>query len=588
MSKSNSKKFIKIFIVLFMILSFDFSSFSKTIDINGISVSLNVETAKKKVGTGVNVKDNNKFSDTEYEKEEKEIEDESIDVKLSIKNKNSYENAKIVVEDSIPKGFRKIDNDNKNTHFNLSLEPNVDKEYKFTYKYHKSYLKDQNNEFLYDNDGNIIDDKNDIKYIENSKRKNSDNNNKNIKYNDKEGKNAEEIVKSANKKHGYKIIISIILFFICIGMIFAFRMLYRYIKDKDSETFGNDYNAFIFIIILSMLVSTLSINSISYAKDYVPQIQEFGKTYTKVISERVKYNDVYYVFAYKVTIEYENTYEVTDEDYEVDTDGDGLVDAFEYEYMTDKNNPDTDSDGLSDYMEVMLLDYNPLSIDTFEDGVKDIDRDYDLDGLTNKEEIEYGTNLTLVDTDYDTISDYDEINIYFTNPLSIDTDEDLLSDSDEIKLGLDPNNPKTDGITLDSERKIMQELKKDLIPETLRTGDITILKIEGEVSGNIENSLKVKNKNAPAFDEVVGFVSKGIEISLNDDEKVNIELDVSNVSERRTLLTIVKYENGMLIPVDTRCDGNIISANVGTGIYGVVDSEIILRNMNIYIKDYMD
>ena len=70
-----------------------------------------------------------------------------------------------------------------------------------------------------------------------------------------------------------------------------------------------------------------------------------------------------------------------------DSDGDGLSDAFEYLYMTDKENVDTDGDGLSDYIEVMYLDYNPLSNDTFKDGINDGDRDYDNDKLTNIEEV---------------------------------------------------------------------------------------------------------------------------------------------------------------------------------------------------------
>lgn len=43
------------------------------------------------------------------------------------------------------------------------------------------------------------------------------------------------------------------------------------------------------------------------------------------------------------------------------------------------------------------------------------------------------------DTDFDGITNYDEINVYYTNPLSSDSDSDGLPDKWEIDYGLDPN-----------------------------------------------------------------------------------------------------------------------------------------------------
>jgi hypothetical protein len=49
------------------------------------------------------------------------------------------------------------------------------------------------------------------------------------------------------------------------------------------------------------------------------------------------------------------------------------------------------------------------------------------------------TDLHLLDTDGDGLSDYDEINIYHTSPYLEDTDGDGINDKQEIIQGTDPN-----------------------------------------------------------------------------------------------------------------------------------------------------
>lgn len=82
---------------------------------------------------------------------------------------------------------------------------------------------------------------------------------------------------------------------------------------------------------------------------------------------------------------------------QTDTDGEGLIDLYEHIYGSDKNAVDTDNDGLSDYIEVMIIGTDPLYVDSNENGVNDGDEDYDGDGLTNLQEVAYGTDLTLSD-----------------------------------------------------------------------------------------------------------------------------------------------------------------------------------------------
>lgn len=124
-----------------------------------------------------------------------------------------------------------------------------------------------------------------------------------------------------------------------------------------------------------------------------------------------------------------------------DTDGDGLTDAEEAYYKTDKTLSDTDADGLSDYVEVVILGTDPLKQDTDGNGVNDADEDRDGDQVTNGQELKDGTNLVAVDTDGEGLSDGQEKELG-TNPLKQDTDDDGETDYQEYLAGTDPKVPQ--------------------------------------------------------------------------------------------------------------------------------------------------
>ncbi len=92
---------------------------------------------------------------------------------------------------------------------------------------------------------------------------------------------------------------------------------------------------------------------------------------------------------------------------------------------------DTDGDGLSDREEV-------------ERGTDPLQSDTDRDGLTDRMEVDIGTNPLLSDTDGDQLIDSDERR-YGTDPLNPDTDNDGLLDGREIQIGTNPRDSNTDG-----------------------------------------------------------------------------------------------------------------------------------------------
>jgi hypothetical protein len=170
------------------------------------------------------------------------------------------------------------------------------------------------------------------------------------------------------------------------------------------------------------------------------------KSETAFIDDTLSYTKEYY---YYVTFLYSNERETEPSnivvvDYDSDTDKDGLSDILEYQLGTDVNNPDTDGDGLPDAYEVYVTATDPTLKDTDGNGIPDGEEDRDEDGLTNLQELKYGTHPRVADTDGDGWLDGYEI-IRGTVPLNPDTDGDGVEDGLEEAFNFDPLNPDTDG-----------------------------------------------------------------------------------------------------------------------------------------------
>ncbi len=68
-------------------------------------------------------------------------------------------------------------------------------------------------------------------------------------------------------------------------------------------------------------------------------------------------------------------------------------------------------------------------------------KDSDRDGLSDEDEVLYGTDPLNPDTDGDGLGDGRELNIFDTDPLNPDTDGDGMSDGDEVTWRYDPLDP---------------------------------------------------------------------------------------------------------------------------------------------------
>lgn len=279
-----------------------------------------------------------------------------------------------------------------------------------------------------------------------------------------------------------------------------------------------------------------------------------------------------------------------------DTDNDKLSGEIEDVLKTDKSNPDTDGDGLSDYEEYELIGTDPLKKDSDEDGVLDSEEDLDEDGLTNIQELKYGTSCIIADTDVDRLSDYDEIYVYKTNPLKEDTDGDGLSDGDEVKLGLDPINKFTDGKTLDSKRTFNQKTSTEAIldEEIFNEDNPAIPYVEGKTEGNIDSKIKIDASAETSINENRAVVGIPIDVSIDSDKAFELKFDISNACKYDESVlkdyVICTLKDNQIKPLTTDVDSanEVIYASISeSGTYFVIDSTEMLRMLGININDYI-
>lgn len=291
-------------------------------------------------------------------------------------------------------------------------------------------------------------------------------------------------------------------------------------------------------------------------------------------------------------------------DPELDSDDDGLPDYLERRIGSDRHNADTDGDGLPDGYEYYTLGTDLKKTDSDDNGLSDAVEDFDEEGLTNLEEYNLGTSPFNPDSDYDGLSDYDEINTYNTDPLNPDSDLDKVTDGDEVILGLDPNNPETNGYP-DSEYTTEQTVSEDskaLGYINNIEGNPYTVSVEITAAGVADNCLYADESGYSGAilqnDAVLGVVpeltySDGLSVT---DVVINFTLDNSVVENTLGVyadnpafdginrFNVFKFfeDTNILLPIETFYDEstNTVSTHVDeTGTYCLIDMEIWLNNI---------
>ena len=369
-------------------------------------------------------------------------------------------------------------------------------------------------------------------------------------------------------------IFAIVIIAILVALIVIY-FIRRYIRTHE------DFYNILLIIGLSLIISICSIFNKTYA--YTQQTFMTNTMYSHTYTCEVWHGGVAYTFRYRVSYKYVG--EVPTYPEEQDSDGDGLLDNYEVYFMTDLNNADTDGDGISDYDEIYTIDTDPLKVDTNKNGKSDGDEDCDGDGLTNIEEKNLDTFMNDKDSDYDGLSDYDEVKVYHTDPLKSDTDGDGLSDYEEVqvakKLGTN------DISSIDTSVKFNQTLSRDNMDKDLYMNNVITVSVEGNVPGLIDKHIELKSTDNVSLTSAESVLGKPIllESDYSSGEKVTIKFDCSNYKERLEGLTVATLVNGKIKLLDTNLVDNTISAEVEAGYVFVVDGIRYIDNIFTYKKD---
>lgn len=223
------------------------------------------------------------------------------------------------------------------------------------------------------------------------------------------------------------------------------------------------------------------------------------------------------------------------------------------------------------------------------DKSEDPNLDSDNDGIIDTEEAKLGTNPKLIDSDFDGLSDYYEINISKTDPLKADTDDDGLNDGNELELGLEPlkADSKGDGLK-DGDRNLVY---------TLNNEDNNIV-VEINGTGNIASTTSevFDNSTLKSMDGILGKLYSFNTDGKLESAKVTIKYDTeelleNNMDENNLSLYYFDLENKTFEMVPTEVDINnktIVSNLKHFSSYVVADKTKINTNQVVDIMFIID
>ena len=562
MKYKSYKKIIAFSLVALAIINFSFISFATNNESNNTEdearefYSKFVESENTNEGVQVTIVKSDKYGD---------LQDEYVAVDVKLENLNRYSDLEINVEAIDHEEF-KITNKNRRYTIEAGGEENISFDYRFNKPTEPYNPKRKNVKY-----------KKEIVFERESERATSSYiSERYIREIEKTKREFEELKKKEQQETKRTIMILAIVFLVVFVVILAIYFIRRYIRTHE------DFYNILMMIGLSLIISLCTIfykiNIYAYNQQTFMSNTMYSHTYTC----EVWHGGIAYTFRYRVSYKYVGVIPTYQE--ELDSDGDGLVDNYEVYFMTDLNNADTDGDGISDYDEIYTIDTDPLKPDTDKNGKDDGEEDYDKDGLTNIEERDLGTYMNDKDSDYDGLSDYDEVKVYHTDPLKADTDNDGLSDYEEVqvmkKLGLE------DISSIDRSVKFNQTLSRDNLSRELLLENIIGVSVEGNVSGLIDKHIKLQESKNSAIDSTKSILGKPVTIeNTYGDEKVTIKFDCSNYKERLDGLRVATFVNGNIKLLNTNLSNGVVSAEVVSGDVFVIDGIQYINDILSYKKE---
>ncbi len=284
-----------------------------------------------------------------------------------------------------------------------------------------------------------------------------------------------------------------------------------------------------------------------------------------------------------------------------DTDGDRICDFVEVHYTnTNPELSDSDKDDVSDYDELSILYSSPTTYSTKDNNISDGDEDFDSDGLTNAEEISHGTNPWYDDSDYDKLTDYDEIYTYKTNPLLGDSDFDDMTDYAELQLGLNPNEEFTYSGINDKNYVVQQEVRTDsAVLSVVNESNVYQCSVNITASGYANGgalSVEVSNHAISLNDTSVKGSPVLLSYSSNyvfESATVNFELNTDFLEAEGTAITDyvifrIFEDSNLLLPVATEYDEanhRLFTQTAELGIYCIVDAPEWLQNKGFQVMN---
>ena len=563
MKYKSYKKIVAFSLVALAIISFSFITLATNNESNNIEDEIRefyskfVESENTNEGVKVVIVKSDKYGD---------FQDEYVAVDVKVENLNRYSDLEFSIEAIDNENF-KISNKNKRYTIGSGGEEDITFDYRYNKPTEPYNPKRKNVKY-----------KKDIAFARDSEHATSSYISERYTR-DRERTEREELNIKAQEQQETKktIMLLAIVFIVVFIVIIAIYFIRRYIRTHE------DFYNILLMIGLTIIISLCTIFSKTNTYAYNQQTFMSNTMYSHTYTCEVWHGGIAYTFRYKVSYKYVSEVPTYPEDQ--DTDGDGLVDNYEVYFITDLNNADTDGDGISDYDEIYTIDTDPLKVDTDNNGKIDGEEDYDKDALTNLEEKNLGTYMNDKDSDYDGLSDYDEVKIYHTDPLKADTDNDGLSDYEEVqvakKMGLENIS------TIDTNVKFNQTLSRDNMDKDLYMNNIMSISVEGNVPGLIDKHIELKSTDNVSLTSAESVLGKPIllESDYANNEKVTIKFDCSNYKERLEGLTVATLVNGKIKLLDTSLVDNTISAEVGAGYVFVVDGIRYIDNIFTYKKD---